>query len=107
MHIKSDQATLQQLKDELKLTFVGAPYTEGTMEAVQDATEHKLVTYDKDDIADEQFLSLHMIDSGHAEKIQLFVNADIFIEITFSTDASSGFKKIADFESIKVLQSGS
>lgn len=107
MQIKTNPSTLDTVKDNLIVSFVGKPYTEGTMEAIQDALEHALVTYTPEDIRQKRFLNRHLMEHTNPKRLQLFVTTDIFIDVTFRTDSASGFKKISKIEDIKVLDSGS
>lgn len=107
MHIKTDQPSLDLLKDKLNNDFIGKPYTETTIEKIQDTIEHALVSYSPEDIKNEQFLNPHLIYHTNPKRLQLFITTDIFIDVAFRTNVVSDFTKITKIEDIKVLDAGS
>ena len=107
MQLINETEALTNLKTVLNKQFRSEPFTESTIEKIQDSIELALVTYSDDDVANYRFLNAHSKETGLNKSLELFINADIYVEVIYKTKISDGFQQIDDIEDVRILKADS
>lgn len=114
MKINESKEVVSQCLQSLKADFIKEPYTESTMDKIQDKIEHMLLTYSKEDIEKERFLSLNIEDSSEKHEdadeticFRLFILDRIYITMSIDLKEKEGFYKVNNLRELKINQEGS
>lgn len=106
MKINKEKTVVTGLVEKLNEKFKNKPYTESTVEAIQDEIENNLLTYSKNDIDNSLFLNVSLTEEfGTTETalMQFFIANNIYMTVRIQTViGNDGFMKISEVLEIKI-----